>query len=59
MIAFSLEIFIASLCKNDYFNGFFFWLDVVSTFSLLLDIGWVTTVLFQGSAGGQGAANAA
>ena len=46
MIAFSLEIFIASLCKNDYFNGFFFWLDVVSTFSLLLDIGWVTTVLF-------------
>ena len=39
MIAFTAEIIAASLVKTDYFNGFFFWLDVVSTLSLLLDIG--------------------
>ena len=39
--AFSVEIMAASLAKPDYFNGFFFWLDFISTASLLLDIGWV------------------
>ena len=39
--AFSFEIMAASLAKPDYFNGFFFWLDFISTASLLLDIGWV------------------
>ena len=39
--AFSVEIMAASLAKPDYFNGFFFWLDFISTESLLLDIGWV------------------
>ena len=38
---FSVEIMAASLAKPDYFNGFFFWLDFISTASLLLDIGWV------------------
>ena len=42
MAAFILEIILASLVKKDYFNGFFFWLDVISTLSLLLDIGWVS-----------------
>ena len=49
LIAFSLEIIVASLCKENYFNGFFFWLDIVSTLSLLLDIGWVTGPLFNNS----------
>lgn len=49
MIAFSIELIIASLCRKDYFNGFFFWLDLVSTISLLLDIGWVTESLFNGN----------
>jgi len=39
---FSLEIIFSSICKEDYFNGFFFWLDVISTLTLLLDIGWFT-----------------
>ncbi len=26
-----------------YFNSFFFWLDVVSTLSIVLDIGWVSS----------------
>lgn len=42
LCAFSLEIIVASICKQNYFNGFFFWLDTISTISLLLDIGWVT-----------------
>ena len=49
MIAFAIEILVASICRKDYFNGFFFWLDLVSTVSLLLDIGWVTDSLFNGS----------
>jgi len=38
---FAFEIILNSLVKPNYFNGFFFWLDLVSTASLLLDIGWV------------------
>ena len=49
LIAFSFEIILASICKLNYFNGFFFWLDIVSTLSLLLDIGWVTGPLFNNS----------
>ena len=49
LVAFTAEIIIASLSKVEYFNGFFFWLDVVSTMSLLLDIGWVTQSLFNTS----------
>ena len=49
LFAFSLEIILASIVKQNYFNGFFFWLDFVSTLSLLLDIGWVTGPLFNNS----------
>ncbi|OMJ87200.1 hypothetical protein SteCoe_11124 [Stentor coeruleus] len=38
---FMLEIALASLCKKDYWLGFFFWLDLISTISLITDIGWV------------------
>ena len=41
MIAFTLEIFIASYSKNDYLYSFFFWLDVVSTVSMIPDCGWI------------------
>jgi len=47
--AFIIEILAASLAKPEYFNGFFFWLDFVSTISLLLDIGWVVESLFSSS----------
>ena len=40
--SFAIEILISSIAKPDYFNGFFFWLDFISTASLLLDIGWVS-----------------
>ena len=38
---FSIEIILASICKDEYFLGFYFWLDLVSTASLITDIGWI------------------
>jgi len=38
LIAFSSELFIASVAKKNYFLGFYFFLDVVATLSLLPDI---------------------
>jgi len=35
---FSVEIVMASLAKEDYYLSFFFWLDIISTLSLILDI---------------------
>lgn len=52
--AFSIEIFLASLSKVDYFLSFFFWLDVVSTISMLPDIGWVWDAWTGGGDGGTG-----
>lgn len=37
--------------KDGYFVGFFFWLDLLSTVSMLLDIGWVSNAIF-GTSGG-------
>lgn len=42
MVAFMVEIIISSLVKKDYWLGFFFWLDVISTASLILDIGYIS-----------------
>ena len=39
---FTLELVLASLAKpKEYFLHFFFWLDLVSTLSLIPDIGWI------------------
>ena len=38
LVVFSIEIIMSILCKRDYLFSFFFWLDVVSTLSLILDI---------------------
>ena len=37
---FTIEIVVHSLAQPNYFNSFFFWLDFVSTCSLIMDIGW-------------------
>ncbi len=41
MFMFTVEIILASLSKEDYFLDFFFWLDVVSTISMIPDCGWI------------------
>lgn len=51
MSLFFIEIVLASICKDGYFIGFFFWLDLLSTVSMLLDIGWVSNAIF-GTSGG-------
>jgi hypothetical protein len=38
---FSLEIILASIVKHDYFIGFYFWLDLIATASLIFDVGFV------------------
>lgn len=38
---FSLEIVIASIVTEGYFLGFYFWLDLLATLSLISDIGWI------------------
>jgi len=35
---FTMEIIMSSLAKEDYYMSFFFWLDIISTLSLILDI---------------------
>jgi len=42
IVVFSLEILLSSIGKEDYFLGFFFVLDVISTASLVLDLPWVS-----------------
>lgn len=38
---FSLEVILASLVQKDYIFSFFFWLDLISTISLLQDIDFI------------------
>ena len=46
MVLFFLEIVLSSIAKPEYFNSFFFYLDLISTLSLILDIGWISNSLF-------------
>ncbi len=41
MIFFFLEIIVVSLFQEGYFLGFYFWLDLASTISLITDIGFL------------------
>lgn len=56
--SFAIEIFFASMAKEGYFLSFFFWLDVVSTLSMIPDIGWIWDLMVGGGSSGQ-AGNAA
>ena len=35
---FMIELTLSSICIKDYFGSFFFWLDLISTISLIADI---------------------
>lgn len=39
---FCLEMTIYSYCQSDYFLSFFFYLDIIGTASMILDITWIT-----------------
>lgn len=40
MFFFMVELVLSSIAKEDYFMSFYFWLDLISTLSLILDLGW-------------------
>ena len=41
MIMFAVEFLISSMVVDNYYLSFFFWLDLVSTLSMILDIHWL------------------
>lgn len=41
MVIFFVEITFQSIAIDGYFMNLYFWLDLISTISLLTDIGWV------------------
>mmetsp|Transcript_8001 Transcript_8001/g.18604 ORF Transcript_8001/g.18604 Transcript_8001/m.18604 type:complete len:993 (+) Transcript_8001:82-3060(+) len=49
MVVFGLEVIINTLGKQGYLFGFFFMLDVLSTVTLVLDLTYVSEVLFGDS----------
>ena len=54
-ICFAAESVVLSFVQPQYFLGFFFWMDVMGTISILFDIGWVSDSLFgTGGSGNSG-----
>jgi len=41
IFVFSMEVILSCVGKEDYLLGFFFWLDILSTATLVLDLTWV------------------
>jgi class 3 adenylate cyclase len=54
MVIFFIEIVMSCIGKPGYFLGFFFWLDTVSTVSLILDVPAVSEYLFGGDVDEEG-----
>lgn len=51
---FSFETIALSVVQPKYLGSFFFWMDLVGTLSILLDVGWITArFLPSGSLRGQ------
>ena len=46
LLLFGAELIISVYVKEGYKGSFFFWLDVLSTLSLVLDIGWINQNIF-------------
>ena len=60
ILLFSAEIIIASYAKEGYWGSFFFWLDIVSTVTMIPDCGWIWEPIIGGEqGGGEGGDNAA
>ena len=59
ILCFTVEIIIASYAKDDYINSFFFWLDIISTVTMIPDCGWIWEPLIDGNEGGDSATDLA
>lgn len=53
---FFIEICLSCYAKDDYLNSFFFYLDLISTATLLLDVGWISDAIFGSSSSSAAAA---
>lgn len=54
-VLFSLETIALSVLQEGYWLSFFFWMDIIGTLSLILDIGWISELFLpQGALSGQG-----
>jgi hypothetical protein len=53
MFMFAFEITLACIAKEGYFNSFFFWLDFVSTITMIPDIGWIWFLIVGTGSTGQ------
>lgn len=51
-----IEILLSCYAKTDYLNSFYFYLDVISTVTLLLDVGWISESIFSSGSSGAAAA---
>ena len=52
---FTIEIIISCIVQEDYWLGFYFWLDIISTVSLVADVGWIMDAIAGvGSSTGNG-----
>ncbi len=49
MLMFLFEMVCLSLVKENYFNGYYFWLDMISTLTMVLDLMWITELISGGS----------
>lgn len=52
LICFATEIIVASIVKEGYFGSFFFWLDLVSTITMITDCGWIWNPIISGGSSG-------
>lgn len=46
-VIFIIEFLLTCYSKSDFMFSFFFFLDIISTLSLLFDIGWITDLIFS------------
>jgi class 3 adenylate cyclase len=53
LLCFFLELTFNTYSKADYVWGFYFWLDVIATLSLIPDVGWIWDAI-MGTGGGSG-----
>lgn len=41
-VLFVLEVVVTTIAREEYFNSFFFWMDILGTLSILIDITWIS-----------------
>jgi hypothetical protein len=52
-VCFCLESVVLTVVQPAYFLSFFFWMDLVGTISIILDIGWISGSFFQSGSSNQ------